>query len=97
MFAGPFTTTVVIALLITVYMILVPAQWVINLMELTKMSWDYELFLIGLGVAYFVVAWAFEHFLALQLARYIGVVKERITGKTKKRKEYKIIREAARV
>ncbi|RSL40941.1 hypothetical protein CEP53_013061 [Fusarium sp. AF-6] len=93
----PFITTVAITLLITLYMILVPAQWVTNLMELTKMSWDYELFLIGLGGTYFVVAWAFEHFLALQLARYIGIVKVRITGKTKKRKEYKVIREAARV
>ncbi|KAF4959932.1 hypothetical protein FGADI_1435 [Fusarium gaditjirri] len=93
----PFAITISIALLITVYMILTPAQWVIDLMQLTDMSWDYELFLIGLGVAYFVVAWAFEHFLALRLARLIGSVKQSVTGKAKKRKEYKVIAETSRI
>ncbi|KAF4333604.1 ATPase [Fusarium beomiforme] len=93
----PFALTILIALLITVYMILTPAQWVIDLMQLTDMSWDYELFLIGLGVAYFIVAWAFEHFLALRLARVIGSVKQSLTGKAKKRKEYKVIAEGSRI
>jgi cation-transporting ATPase 13A3/4/5 len=94
---GPFAITISIALLITVYMILTPAQWVIDLMQLTDMSWDYELFLIGLGAAYFIVAWAFEHFLALRLARLIGSVKQSVTGKAKKRKEYKVIAEGSRI
>ncbi|KAL9571563.1 hypothetical protein ACKAV7_004205 [Fusarium commune] len=93
----PFAITISIALLITVYMILTPAQWVIDLMQLTDMSWDYELFLIGLGAAYFIVAWAFEHFLALRLARLIGSAKQSVTGKAKKRKEYKVIAEASRI
>jgi cation-transporting ATPase 13A2 len=61
------------------------------------MSWDYELFLIALGAAYFVVAWAFEHFLALKLARLIGSIQQSVTGKGKKRKEYKVIAEASRI
>ncbi|KAM5342744.1 hypothetical protein ACJ41O_013710 [Fusarium nematophilum] len=93
----PFATTIFVAVLITVYMLLVPARWVTKLMELTEMSWDYELFLIALGAAYFAVAWLFEYFFALQLARFIGTAKQRITGKSKKRKEYKVIMEAARV
>ncbi|KAF5026028.1 hypothetical protein F66182_1883 [Fusarium sp. NRRL 66182] len=93
----PFVTTVLVALLITVYMVLMPARWVTNLMQLTEMSWDYELFLIALGLAYFVVAWAFEHFLALKLAKFIGSAKQRVTGRTKKHKEYKVIAEASRI
>ncbi|KAF4983077.1 hypothetical protein FZEAL_1424 [Fusarium zealandicum] len=92
----PFAATICIALLITTYMILVPSHWVSWLMELTEMSWDYEMFLIGLGIAYFFVAWAFEHFLAMRLARFIGTAKQRITGKAKQRKQYKVIMEAAR-
>ncbi|KAM0238564.1 hypothetical protein ACHAPO_003532 [Fusarium lateritium] len=93
----PFATTIFIALLITVYMILTPAKWVTDLMQLTEMSWDYELFLIALGAAYFAVAWAFEHFLALKLARLIGSIQQSVTGKGKKRKEYKVIAEASRI
>jgi cation-transporting ATPase 13A3/4/5 len=94
---GPFAATVFIALLITVYMILTPAKWVTDLMQLTEMSWDYELFLIALGAAYFAVAWAFEHFLALKLARIIGSIQQSVTGRGKKRKEYKVIAEASRI
>lgn len=89
--------TIVIALLISVYMVLAPAKWVTDLMELTKMSWDYELFLIGLGIAYMLVAWGFEQYLAVPLARLVGTMKQRITGASKKRKQYKVILESARI
>lgn len=83
--------------MITVYMIMSPAKWVADLMQLTDMSWDYEFFLIALGFAYFIVAWAYEHFFAMTLARFIGTVQQKVTGKAKKRKQYKVIAEGSRI
>lgn len=91
--AGPFTVTITLALLVTVYMVLAPAHWLKKLMELTWMSWDYELFLVALGVVYLALAWVYERHMAARLARFLGVARERLTGKAKKRKEYKVIRE----
>lgn len=88
--------TVTLTTLATVYMVLTPSKWLTSLMELTTMSWDYEVFLIGLGIAYLVVAWGYEKYLSLRLARLIGHAKQQITGASKKRKEYKVILEAAR-
>lgn len=57
------------------------------------MDWDYKIFLMVLGLAYFGFAWFFEKYVAMRLARYIGHAKQRITGKAKQRKQYKVIRE----
>ncbi|KJZ75510.1 hypothetical protein HIM_04973 [Hirsutella minnesotensis 3608] len=89
----PFTATVVFALAITLYMILFPAHWVEKLMDLTYMSMAYRYFLIGLGLAYFLLAWVFEMHLAMPLAKRLGRVMEAMTGRAKQRKEYKCIRE----
>ncbi|KAI5461058.1 hypothetical protein BGZ63DRAFT_356009 [Mariannaea sp. PMI_226] len=93
----PFTFTGCFLTLLAVYMILSPAKWVTDSMELTKMSLDYKFFLILLGVAYVAVGWAFEKYISYKLARLIGDVRKRITGVSKKRKEYKVILETARV
>ena len=66
-------------------------------MQLTKMSWDYELLLIAFGVAYLVVAWGYEKYMSQSLAKFIGTATQRITGAPKKRKQYKVIQEAARI
>lgn len=79
--------------MITVYMVVGPAHWIKELMELSYMEWDYKLFLIVLGLAYFAFAWIFEKYLAMRLARVIGHAKQRITGRAKMRKKYKVIRE----
>lgn len=92
--AGPFMATITVALGVSVYMVLAPAHWLKKLMQLTTMSRGYEMALIGLGVAYIGMAWVFERHLALRLARFLGAAKERLTGRGKKRKEYKIIRES---
>ncbi|KAF7562565.1 hypothetical protein G7046_g1558 [Stylonectria norvegica] len=93
----PFMTSIVLLTLVTVYMVLAPAHWLRKLMELTGMSWDYELFLIALGAAYLVIAWGYERYFSLPLARFIGTAKQRITGNLKKRKEYKVIQESLRM
>lgn len=92
----PFVATIAVAVLITLYMILGPAHWVKKLMQLTKISWSFKGTIIGLGVIFLVVAWVAEHYLFPKLARLIGQVKEAITQKSRKRKEYKLIQERMR-
>lgn len=90
---GPFTITVSVAMAITVYMIWSPARWLSELMELSHIEKGFQLFLLLLGVLYFFFAWAFNSYLAMPLARSIRYMHHKITGKAKRRKQYKIMRE----
>lgn len=92
----PFTATITLAFLVATYMTLAPAHWLRKLMQLTKMSLNYELFLVGLGIVFLAAAWAFERHLALRLAKLVGRVRKGATGTSKKRKGYKIIQEEMR-
>lgn len=89
--------TILATLLITLYMILVPARWVKHLMQLTRTSWDFELFMISLGLLYLACAWVSEKYLFQRLARLLGQVKEGLSRQPKKRKEYKLILEQMRL
>jgi cation-transporting P-type ATPase 13A2 len=91
---GPFVTTTLVALAITVYMVLGPTRGLRKFMQLTKTRWDFELFLLALGIGYFIFAWGCETFAFAPLARFFGQAKERVTGQPKKRKRYKAIQEA---
>lgn len=82
-----------VALLITLDLVLGPAQWVSHLMQLTYISWDFKLLIIVLGALYFTLAYIGEHYVFQRLARIIGQVTTAVTKKTKKRKEYKLIQE----
>lgn len=90
----PFCVTIVVALLMSLYMLLDPAQWLADFMDLTEMSLDYELFLLALAAAAFAVSYLAErHFFPL-LAKYIGRLKLMLRpAHPKKRKRYKIIAE----
>jgi cation-transporting ATPase 13A2 len=90
----PFCFTILASLVITLSMVLVPGHQVKKTMQLTKMALDYKFFLISLGLAYFVLAWGYELYIGMRLARVLGHVKQRLTGKAKKRKAYKIIKES---
>ncbi|KAH8174244.1 p5-type ATPase cation transporter domain-containing protein [Sarocladium implicatum] len=87
----PFMVTVALTLLISTYMLLNTTHWVRHTMQLTKMSWDYKLFLMVLSIFYLVVTWVFERHVSKQLAKWLGLWKERATGRTKQRKAYKVI------
>ena len=78
-------------------MILGPVRPVKELMQLTKTQWDFQLFLIALGVVYFSTAWISETVLFPWLARLFGRVKQAVTKGQKKRKEYKVIQEDIRI
>lgn len=85
--------TIATTLLITVYMVAGPAQWLQRLMQLTYMAGDFKIFIITLGVLYFALAWAGENLIFQRLARLIGHAKQSITQKQKTRKQYKVILE----
>ena len=94
---GPFLGTVVATLLMTLHMVLGPFRPLKKLMQLTKTRWDFQLFMILLGVTYFVVAWVSETVLFPWLARMFGTVKQAVTKRQKQRKQYKVIQEGIRM
>jgi cation-transporting ATPase 13A2 len=89
----PFITIVVMTLAVSAYMLFAPARWLASLMQLTKMSFDFKIFLLGLGLVFHVVAWTFDRYIAANLAKGVAVLQKRLFGKEKKRKEYKLISE----
>lgn len=78
-------------------MVLGPVRPLKKLMQLTKTQWDFQLFMIFLGIVYFAVAWVSETALFPWLSRMFGVVKQAVTKREKKRKEYKVILEGLRM
>lgn len=88
--------TIALVLLITLYMLLSPTKWVRHTMQLSKMTWDYEIFLLGLGLVYFVLSWIYEKHIAVRLGKVLGILRERLTGHPKQRKEYKLILDSMR-
>jgi cation-transporting ATPase 13A3/4/5 len=74
-------------------MVASPPGWLSSFMQLTYLSWDFKLFIVGLGVFYLILAWAGEHWAFQPLARLIGRTKQAVLKQPKKRKEYKLIQE----
>jgi cation-transporting ATPase 13A2 len=81
----------------SLYMLLDPAKWLANFMDLTEMSLNYELFLLVLALVGFGIAYGAERYLFLATAKYIGRLKRVLRpSHPKKRKQYKEILEAMR-
>lgn len=89
----PFVMTIIVTFVITLIMTLGPVHWLKHTMQLTKISWDFKLFLITLGFVYLGFAWTGEHYVFQKLARVMGKLKQAVTAKRKQRKQYKVIRE----
>ena len=88
----------VVALLVSSYLLFDPADWLYRLMDLTYMSMSFKIFISALGVGGFLVMFAAEKYLFPPLAKFIGKAKVRLTpNRQKKRKEYKVIQEAMRL
>jgi cation-transporting ATPase 13A3/4/5 len=93
----PFVITMITALFISTYLLLDPAKWLFELMELTYMSWDFKLVILAIAIAGFAAMYGSEIWFFPRLARWIGEVKIKIRPKSrKKRKEYKIIQDSMR-
>lgn len=91
--SGPFVATITTTLCITLLMVLSPPGWLAKFMQLTYVSWDFKLCIIGLGVLYFGLAWSGEHWVFQPLARLIGRMKQSVLKRPKQRKQYKLIQE----
>ena len=72
----PFVVTIVVTLLISLYMLLDPAQWLSYFMDLTEMSLNYELFLLVLAGIGFGVAYVAERYIFQVLAKYVARLKK---------------------
>lgn len=92
----PFVATIVAALAISIYMVLIPAHGVKHLMQLTKISPNFKMVLLILGLAYFVLSWTAENYIFQGLARWVGKAKLKLANTPKQRKEYKVIAERMR-
>lgn len=90
-----------VALAIATYMLLDPAPWVYDLMDLTPMSNSFKGLLVVLGFGGFAFAYAAEGRVFPQLSIAIGRLRARLQkhrgGEGKKRKEYKVILESMRI
>ena len=93
----PFVITLLIALAISSYMLFDPAPWLYDLMELTWMSVGFRVFVLVLGLGSFAVSYLCERLVFQRLAAVIGRLRVRLSGRRKKRKDYKVIAEAMRI
>ena len=90
----PFVVTIVVALLVSLYMLLDPPKWLADFMDLTEMSLDYELFLLVLAMAGFGIAYGAERHMFPALAKYFGRLNRVLRpSHQKRRKRYKEILE----
>jgi len=83
----------IIALLVSSYMLLDPAKWLTDVMELTPMSGSFKTFIICLAAAGFVASYVGERIVFPRLAKQMARFGKRVWGLHKKRKEYKVILE----
>ena len=73
-------------------MLLDPAQWLSDFMDLTDMSLDYELFLLILAAIGFAVAYGAERYIFPVMAKSVGRLSRAVQpSHPKKRKRYKEI------
>ncbi|KAK5166268.1 uncharacterized protein LTR77_008529 [Saxophila tyrrhenica] len=93
----PFVITMFVALAISSYMLFDPAPWLYKLMELTYLSSVFKIFILVLGIGGFCCMYLSERLLFPRLAKAIGKGYVRVSGKVKKRKEYKEIIEKMRI
>lgn len=93
----PFVIAIVVTLLFSSYMLFDPAQWLVSFMQLTDLALDFRVFILILGIGYFVLAWVAEKYLLPRLVKLIGRAKESMTGKKKEKKMYKMIQEEMRI
>ncbi|KAF2639000.1 P-type ATPase-like protein [Massarina eburnea CBS 473.64] len=94
----PFITTIFLALAITAYLLFDPARWLMDFMQITHMSVAFKVFLMVMGLGNFAMAYLGEKFALPVLAKWIGILKVKISPRfQKKRKEYKIIQDEMRM
>ncbi|KAK4156495.1 hypothetical protein C8A00DRAFT_12607 [Chaetomidium leptoderma] len=89
----PFVATITATLGITLLLVLGPPAWLSKFMQLTYLSWDFKLGIVGLGMLFVALSWLGEHWAFQPLARLVGKIKMSVLKQPKTRKQYKVIRE----
>ncbi|KAI9837580.1 MAG: hypothetical protein M1819_007231 [Sarea resinae] len=93
----PFVVTIVVALLLTSYMVFDPAKWLFNFMQLTGMSIGFKFFIVVLGIGGLACSWISEKWIFPRLAKAFGRAKELLRpDRRKRRKRYKLLLEDMR-
>ncbi|KKY29243.1 putative p-type atpase [Phaeomoniella chlamydospora] len=94
-FMVPFVVAIVVTLILSLYMLLDPAEWLARFMELTEISLGFAFILLLLAIIGFIVAYISERYFFPVLAKLIGLAKKKWGGpkRQKQRKEYKILLE----
>lgn len=77
-------------------MLLDPAAWLANLMQLTELTPGFKGFIVFLGLGGFIIAWLAEKFVFVWAARMLGRMHNAIWAKYH-RKQYKTILEDMRI
>ncbi len=73
----PYVVTLVVALLVSLYLLLDASTWVQRLMQLTYLSPQFKVFLLLLALGGFACSWLAEKYLLPVLAKFIGRAKDR--------------------
>ncbi|OAX83464.1 hypothetical protein ACJ72_02182 [Emergomyces africanus] len=90
----PFVVTIIVTFLFSTYMLFEPARWIFNFMQLTEMSTWFKIWIMGLALVGFAVAWLGERHIFPRLARLVGVIHCRLCpDQAKQRRRYKILHE----
>jgi cation-transporting P-type ATPase 13A2 len=78
----------------SLYMLLDPADWLSDFMDLTEMSLDFKFVLLVLAAFGFAVAYVAERRIFPVMAKYVGRLQTILRASNqKKRKRYKVILE----
>lgn len=94
----PFVTSIFVTLAITAYMLFDPSEAIMRWMELTFLDVSFKMFILGLGLGNFALAYVSERYLFPGLSKWIGVLKVKLNPNWKKeRKQYKVIAESMRM
>ncbi|KZF22645.1 P-type ATPase-like protein [Xylona heveae TC161] len=90
----PLVITLVIATLLSTYMLFDPAKWLFDFMDLTVLSMPFKAFVLALALSGFACSWLAERWVFPHLASAIGKAKTALLPlPPKKRKEYKILKD----
>lgn len=75
----------VVALLISTYMLLDPADWLYDLMQFTYISPSFKTFVVVLAVGGFACSYLMERYIFPPLAKWIGQANARLRPKYQKK------------
>ena len=88
----PFVIAIITTSLISAYMLFDPAAWLVNLMQLTSMSINFEISIMILALCGLACASVAERHVFLWLARMLGKIHDNLwPHRRKQRKQYKIL------